>query len=358
MSKIELNKIDIMERINFGAIDIGSNAVRLLIMSVSPSDDKEVFNKELMIRVPLRLGQQAFVSGKISDSKRKQLVKTMKAFKHLMNVFEVAEYKACATAAMREAKNAKEIVKEIAKETDIKLEVVDGKQEALMIYESHFLYNLNDQHNYAFVDVGGGSTELSVISNGKLINSYSYNIGTVRQLYDKVDAEEYVRLKEDIVQIRDMYSINDIIASGGNIIKLNTLAKTRKGRKLSVSTLYLLNEDLKALSVEERIENYGLKPDRADVITNAGDIYLDVANALGARNFIVPKIGLIDGLIHLQYTKWKSKKKNRKYLADDFAEDVDQNVEVQASSNANIDSENSMALENEENILVNVETSK
>ncbi len=308
-----------MERIKFAAIDIGSNAVRLLIMSIS-LDGEEVFNKELMIRVPLRLGQQAFVDGKINDEKRKQLIRTMKAFRHLMKVFEVESFRACATAAMREAKNSKEIVKEIAKETEINIDIIDGHEEALMIYESHFLYNLNDQHNYAFIDVGGGSTEVSVISNGALVFSNSYKIGTVRLLFDKVEDEEYVKLHNDMVELKEQYLINDVIASGGNIIKLNTLAKTPKGRKLSITALNKINEQLKALNVDERIKTYGLKQDRADVITNAGDVYLNVAQLLDAKGFIVPKIGLIDGLIHLQYTKWKSKKRNKKYFPDGFEE--------------------------------------
>lgn len=302
-----------MDRIKFAAIDIGSNAVRLLIMSVT-LDEEEAFNKELMIRIPLRLGQQVFVNGKLNDIKRKQLLRTMKAFRHLMNVFEVESFRACATAAMREAKNAKEIVKEIFKETEIDIEIIDGHEEALMIYESHFLYNLNDQQNYAFIDVGGGSTEVTVISNGALVFSNSYKIGTVRLLFDKVEDEEYMKLQHDMDEIKELYQINDVIASGGNIIKLNTLAKTRKGRKLSLSSLNEINEQLKTLSVDERIKTYGLKQDRADVITNAGDIYLSIAQLLGAKSFVVPKIGLIDGLIHLQYTKWKSKKKNKKYF--------------------------------------------
>ncbi len=304
-----------MDRIKFAAIDIGSNAVRLLIMSVSLEDDED-FNKELMIRIPLRLGEQAFVDKKFSDSKRKQLLRTMKAFHHLMNVYEVESYRACATAAMREAKNSKDVVKEIAKEADIKIDIIDGREEALMVYESHFLYNLNDQQDYAFIDVGGGSTEVSIISNGELVFSNSYKIGTVRLLFDKVEAEEYIKLQLDMAEIKQLYQIHDMIASGGNIIKLNTLAKTRKDRKFQLTALREINDKLKELNVDERIKTFDLKPDRADVITNAGDIYLDVAELLGAKAFIVPKIGLIDGLIHLQYTKWKSKKKNKKYFPE------------------------------------------
>ena len=303
-----------MDRIKFGAIDIGSNAVRLLIMSISPKDETEMFSKELMVRIPLRLGQETFVSGKIDEDKRKQLLRVMKAFKHLMKVYDVIDYRACATAAMRESKNAKDIVKEIKNETDIKIEIIDGHEEALIIYESHFAYNLNDQQNYVFVDVGGGSTEISLISNGELIQSNSYKIGTVRLLFDKVDNSEYEKFHADLSELKEQFPVNDIIGSGGNIIKLNTLAQVRKDRKLSLTALETINEKLNLLTVDERIETYKLKQDRADVITHAAGIYIDVAKSIGAKSFIVPKIGLIDGIIHMLYVKWKSKKKNQKQL--------------------------------------------
>lgn len=303
-----------MERIKFAAIDIGSNAVRLLIMSISPKDKNEIFNKELMIRVPLRLGQESFVSGKIKDDKRKQLLRLMKAFRHLMKVYDVDDYRVCATAAMREAKNAKDIVKEIKNETDLKVEIIDGQEEAIIIYESHFAYNLNEQQNYVFVDVGGGSTEISLISNGELIQTFSYKIGTVRLLFDKVDSKEYDKLNTDLTELKEQFIINDIIGSGGNVIKLNALAQVRKDRKLTTTALETLNERLKQYTVDELIEIYKLKPDRADVITHAAGIYLEVAKLLGAKSFIVPKIGLIDGIIHLLFVKWKSKKKNLKRI--------------------------------------------
>jgi exopolyphosphatase/guanosine-5'-triphosphate,3'-diphosphate pyrophosphatase len=296
-----------MNSIRFAAIDIGSNAVRLLIMSVSPEDPTESFTKELMIRVPLRLGQESFVSGKIDEKKSKKLIRLMKAFRHLMKVYEVDDYRVCATAAMREAKNAKEIVKEIKEETELKIEVIDGHEEAIVIYESHFAYHLNESQNYVFVDVGGGSTEISLISNGELIQSNSYNIGTVRLLNNRVKDEEYVRLHTDLSLLKEQYPINDIIGSGGNIIKLNSLAKVRKDRKLSLVALESLNEILKQYTVDELIEQYKLKPDRADIITHAAGIYIDVAKSLGAKSFIVPKIGLIDGIIHMLYVKWKKK---------------------------------------------------
>jgi exopolyphosphatase / guanosine-5'-triphosphate,3'-diphosphate pyrophosphatase len=317
-----------MTSIKFAAIDIGSNAVRLLIMSISPEDATETFTKELMIRVPLRLGQESFMSGKIADKKAKQLIRLMKAFKHLLKVYEVTDYRVCATAAMREAKNAKEIVKEIKNETDLKIEIIDGNEEALIIYESHFYYNLNDNQNYVFVDVGGGSTEISLIANGELIESKSYNIGTVRLLNNKVKDEEYDKMHTDLSELKEQYAINDIIGSGGNIIKLNALAKLRKDRKLSVTVLDTLNETLKQYSVDELMEIYKLKADRADVITYAADIYLDVAKSVGAKSFIVPKIGLIDGIIHLLYAKWKSKKKNKVNNVTTEESTIDDTVEV------------------------------
>lgn len=318
-----------MERKKFAAIDVGSNAIRLLIMSISPNDKNESFNKELMLRIPLRLGQESFVLGKIDEDKRKQLLRIMKAFRHLMKVFEVNDYRACATAAMREAKNAKDIVKEIKNETDIKIEIIDGQEEAIIIYESHFSYNLNDQQNYLFVDVGGGSTEICLLSNGELIQSLSYKIGTVRLLFDKVDSNEYDKLHSDLNELREQYVINDIIGSGGNIIKLNALAQIRKDRKFSIKALENLNEKLKQFTVDELIETYKLKPDRADVISHAANIYIDVAKTAGAKSFIVPKIGLIDGIIHLLYTQWKSKKKNQKFFkANEDIDSIDEKIDA------------------------------
>jgi len=296
-----------MSSIQFAAIDIGSNAVRLLIKSIEPGDSTETFTKVLMVRVPLRLGQESFVTGKISTEKAKQLVRLMKAFKQLIKIYDITDYRACATAAMRDAKNAKELVKEISKETNIKIEIISGQEEAAIIYESHFADSLNKDLNYIYVDVGGGSTEISVITKGELIESKSYDIGTVRLLNNKVKSEEYERLNADLSELKVLYKFNDIIGSGGNIIKLNTLAKVRKNNKLSILKLEELNTKLKALTVDERRATFKLKPDRADVITLAADIYTEVAKSVGAGSIIVPTIGLSDGIIHMLYMKWKDK---------------------------------------------------
>jgi exopolyphosphatase/guanosine-5'-triphosphate,3'-diphosphate pyrophosphatase len=298
-----------MNSINFAAIDIGSNAVRLLIKSIMPGDHSNSFNKVLMVRVPLRLGQESFVTGKISGEKEKQFIRLMKAFKHLIKIYDITDYRVCATAAMREAKNSDALVKEIRKETGLKVEVINGQEEASIIYESHFGDNLNKEQNYIFVDVGGGSTEVSLMVNGELQESKSYDIGTVRLLNNKVKDIEYERLNYDLSELSDQYKINDIIGSGGNIIKLNSLAKTRKNNKLSVQKLEELNDTLKQFSVDELITNYNLKPDRADVITFAADIYITVAKGVGATHVIVPTMGLADGIIHMLYVKWKEKNK-------------------------------------------------
>ena len=298
-----------MNSINFAAIDIGSNAIRLLIKSIVQGDPSDSFTKVLMVRVPLRLGQESFLTGKINGEKEKQLIRLMKAFKHLMKVYNVTDYRACATAAMREAKNSNALVKEIRKETDIKVEVINGQEEASIIYESHFGDNLNKEQNYIFVDVGGGSTEISLMVNVELQESKSYDIGTVRLLNDKVKSGEYERLDYDLSEIKEQYKINDIIGSGGNIIKLNSLAKTRKNTKLSLQKLEELNDTLKQFSVDDLIINYKMKPDRADVITFAGDIYIKVAKGVGASHIIVPTIGLADGIVHMLYVKWKEKNK-------------------------------------------------
>ena len=298
-----------MKSINFAAIDIGSNAVRLLIKSIVPGDPSDTFTKVLMVRVPLRLGQEAFVTGKISADKEKQLIRLMKAFKHLIKIYGITDYRACATAAMREAKNSNALVKEIRKETDLKIEIINGQEEASIIYESHFADHLNKDLNYIYMDVGGGSTELSLMVNGEYLESRSYDIGTVRLLNDMVKPVEFERLNYDLAELKEQYKINDIIGSGGNILKLNTLAKVRKNNKLSVQKLEELNDTLKQFTMDELITNYKMKPDRADVITFAGDIYLTVAKGVGASHIIVPTIGLADGIIHMLYVKWKEKNK-------------------------------------------------
>jgi exopolyphosphatase/guanosine-5'-triphosphate,3'-diphosphate pyrophosphatase len=331
-----------MDSIKFAAIDIGSNAVRLLIMSVSPSDPTETYTKMLMIRFPLRLGQESFVSGKIPEEKGKQLLRLMKAFKHLIKAYNVVDYRACATSAMRDAKNSNELVKEILKETGLRIEVIDGLEESSIICESHFADKLNKELNYIFVDVGGGSTEISLIANSQLIQSKSYNIGTVRLLNNKVKPKEYEELHRDLASLKEMYQINDIIGSGGNIIKLNTLAKIRKGRKMSVEVLESLNNNLKQFTTDELISAFELKPDRADVITFAADIYLDVAKSIGARSFIVPKVGLVDGIVHLLYVKWKEErsikaksksKKQNKVSKNEKAEMETESIELPNSDN-------------------------
>jgi exopolyphosphatase / guanosine-5'-triphosphate,3'-diphosphate pyrophosphatase len=301
-----------MERLKFAAIDIGSNAVRFLIMSIDPLSSSQTFTKELLLRIPLRLGQESFESGKISEKKLKQLIRVMKAIRHLLKVYEVEACRACATAALREAKNAKEVVKIIRNETTIRVELIDGQEEAAIIYDTHMLYHLKDNSNYLFVDVGGGSTEITLISEGEKVQSFSYKVGTVRMLLEKVEAEEFSRMLAEMEELKQSFSITDIIGSGGNIIKINTLAQVRKGRKLTLASLEAVNEKLKELSVEERMSTYNMKSDRADVITFAADIYIGIAKAVGAKNYLVPNVGLIDGIIHLQYMDWKFSKKNRK----------------------------------------------
>ena len=296
-----------MEDIQFAAIDIGSNAVRLLIKSASPDSITDELRKQLMVRVPLRLGHESFLSGEISPLKAKKLLKLMKAFKHLMSVYDVSEYKACATSAMRDAGNSKEIVKEIQKETGIKIQIISGQEEASIIYESHFADSLNHELNYIYVDVGGGSTEITLIVAGEMIQSKSYNIGTVRLLNNKVEKAEYEKLNDDLQQIKSSYHISEIIGSGGNIIKLNTLINSKKESTLTLTKLENFNNSIKKYSVQELMDKFKLRSDRADVITHAASIYIDVAKGIGVEKFIVPRIGLSDGIVHLLFEVWKLK---------------------------------------------------
>lgn len=288
----------------YAAIDIGSNAVRLLIKRIEIAENSQPhFTKMLLLRVPLRLGFDVFSKEKISEQKEKNMIRLMKSYRHLMKIYNVNKYRACATSAMRDAQNGMSIIKRIEKKTGIRIEIIDGQEEAKMIYNNHIEY-MEDRHgNYMYVDVGGGSTEINLLSQGQLVCSRSYNIGTVRMLSNAVKPREWERLREDMAELALSYPGTNIIGSGGNINKLYRLAekKDKKQLRMQVTVLRSLYDDLQNLSVEERIEKYNLKADRADVIVPAGNIFLTIADIIGANYIYVPVIGLSDGIIDSIY---------------------------------------------------------
>lgn len=293
---------------NYAAIDIGSNAVRLLIKEIKEEQGKAHFSKVLMLRVPLRLGFDVFDIGKISEKKEKNMIRLMKAFRHLMKIYDVKHCRACATSAMRDAKNGMDIIKQIEKKTGVHIDIIDGQEEAKIIYNNHVEHMEDRKGNYMYVDVGGGSTEINLLSEGQLVCSRSYNIGTVRMLNNAVKDSEWERLKNDLAELAKSYPQTNIIGSGGNINKLYRLAdkKNKKKMTMQVSVLQELHTRLKALSLEERMEQFGMKPDRADVIIPAGEIFLTIANIIGASYIHVPVIGLSDGIIDELYLQNKN----------------------------------------------------
>lgn len=296
-----------MENKCYAAIDIGSNAVRLLIKKIK--EDESLANKRLskamMLRVPLRLGFDVFTLGEVSDVKAVKLRRLMKAFRQLMKIYEVTDYRACATSAMRDAKNGKAVIKKILKDTGINIEVIDGQEEARMIYNNHLECLEDRMGNYVYVDVGGGSTEINLLTDGVLVQSLSYNIGTVRILSNAVKEETWQQMKEDLARLTADYQGINIIGSGGNINKLYRLAdkKDKKKLRLPITSLRALYEKLKLLTPEQRMEVYSLKADRADVIVPAAEIFLTIAEIVKAEYVHVPVIGLADGIIDNLYTE-------------------------------------------------------
>ncbi len=291
-----------MSKVYYAAIDIGSNAVRLLIKSVDvESPDKEP-RKEQLFRVPLRLGSDAFTKGKIGKKKSKRLLRLMKAYKELMAIYDVEEYRACATSAMRDAENGSKLVDKIYKDTGIDIEIIDGREEAELISKDLIgNFSIGEEDIFLYVDVGGGSTELNLLLGRKLIASHSFNIGTVRMLSETVKPKEVQRLKEYVEQIAREYLDIQIVGSGGNINKLLRLGKTseRSGSIgfLPTDELKRLREELRKYDVEERIQKFNLKPDRADVIVPASDIFLMITDVVKPKGIIVPTKGLSDGII-------------------------------------------------------------
>lgn len=286
------------------AIDIGSNAARLLISEASPKSNGEMdFTKVNLIRVPLRLGFDVFSTQTISDKKVTHLLNTVKAYKLLLDVYEVKYLKACATSAMRDASNAAAILQQVKDETSIDIKVISGQEEASYIYENHIAENMDTTRSYLYIDVGGGSTELTLFSNNRLVFKESFNIGTIRLLQQQVTDAHWQQMKDFIKTHLKSQTPVIAIGSGGNINKIFTLSKRKEGKPLSLETLKDYYKEFSNFTVEERIHLYNLREDRADVIVPALQIYVNVMRWADAAEIYVPKIGLADGLIHALYAE-------------------------------------------------------
>lgn len=287
-----------MKEKTYAAIDIGSNAVRLLIKRLEHEEDEKL-KKLMLLRVPLRLGFDVFTKGKVSQKKAENLIRLMKAYRQLIKIYDVDELRACATSAMRDAENGKDLIKEIEDKTGIEIEIIAGEEEARIVYNNHIEYTGTPEGNYLYVDVGGGSTEINLLADKKLQESLSFNIGTVRILAGKVKNEEWTRLNEELTKISNRYNDIVIIGSGGNINKLYKLSKSKneEDNSFTVEELSRIYHLLKPLSVDERMKKYDLKPDRADVIIPASEIFLTVASVTDAKKIVVPVIGVADGII-------------------------------------------------------------
>ncbi|MEW4924579.1 exopolyphosphatase [Algibacter sp. 2305UL17-15] len=286
----------------YAAIDIGSNAVRLLISNVIEEKGKPVvFKKNSLVRVPIRLGADVFIKERISKENTQRLLDTMLAFKLLMKSHKVVKYKACATSAMRESKNGTEVVKSILDHSGISIDVIDGEEEAAIIAATDLNKFIEPNKVYLYVDVGGGSTEFSVIDNGNQIVSRSFKIGTVRLLNDMVKKEAWLELEKWIKDHTSHYGKINVIGSGGNINKIFKVSGKTLGKPLTYFYLTTYYNTLQSYSYEERITELSLNQDRADVIIPAMRIYLSAMKWSSAKHIYVPKIGLADGIIKSVY---------------------------------------------------------
>ncbi|TWR26270.1 exopolyphosphatase [Mucilaginibacter achroorhodeus] len=281
----------------YAAIDVGSNAVRLLIAEIIENNGSVSFKKNTLIRVPVRLGDDAFLAKNLSDRKTDDLVKSLVAFRNLMDVYRVSDYMACGTSAMREAQNGAEVVQRIKDQANIDLQIVHGEAEAKIIYASHAELNIDKTKNYLYIDVGGGSTELSLFSNGELVASQSFNLGTIRILDNQDRDETWNEMKDFIREHTRAYKNIFGIGTGGNINKLYRLSQEKDGVPMSYVKLRALYNYLNSFSLKDRINVLGLNQDRADVIIPACEIYLTVLKCANIKTIYVPTVGMVDGII-------------------------------------------------------------
>ena len=298
------------DKIHYAGIDIGSNAVRLLIKCLNDESSEELLSKVQLVRVPIRLGEDAFMKGRIGKKKSKKLISLMRAYKELMEIYDVSNYRACATSAMRDADNGLELVQAIEEEVGIKIEIISGREEAQLI--SQDLINgadVDSEATFLYVDVGGGSTELNLVQHGELLQSNSFNIGTIRQLSGKVEQEEVRLFESYLAQIKESYGEVQVVGSGGNINKLLRLgapAERAKVNSLKYANLQGVYDELVKYTSEERMIRFRLKPDRADVIIPAAEIFLLVGRIICCEKIIVPTKGLSDGIIESIYKEQHS----------------------------------------------------
>ena len=285
----------------YAAIDIGTNAARLLVGEVISKDQSFFIKKISYTRIPLRLGEDVFESGKVSKNKVDDFLKTMKAFKLISEIFDVQEVRAVSTSAMREATNANKIIDRIKEETGIKLEIITGDEEASLIFSNFFAMELDLSVPFVVIDVGGGSTELSVFENGEKIASKSFNVGTLRILKGKSDESVWENIHDWILKYVDLSSDHQIFGTGGNINKAHKMLGYSFDEPIGIVEMKELRDKLASLTIDERIDQFHMKPDRADVIVPALDIFSYILNEIGANSLMVPKVGLADGMIYEMY---------------------------------------------------------
>ncbi len=291
----------------FAAIDVGSNAVRLLLAKVEEESVHPVYEKVALFRMPIRLGEDAFPHKRISEEKIQQLVKTMIGFKYLMDAFEPADYMACATSAMREASNNREIVDLIHKRSEIDLSIISGKREAEIIYTNHVerIAGNHGQGCHLYVDVGGGSTEIIVFDEYRIMESRSFDIGSIRIHEGLVTRRDWEDMKLWVKHVSSRYQPISAVGSGGNVNFLYSMSKTKDGEPFEYNKLKKLNSYIRSFTIEQRISELNIRPDRADLIVPAAKIYLSVMKWSGITDMFVPQMGLADGIIHVLYNKHK-----------------------------------------------------
>ncbi len=299
-----------MELLKFAAIDIGTNAMRLLFANVIEDEGETWFKKAALFRMPIRLGEDAFEYGKIKKKRARNLIRIIRAFDLLMKANDVVRYRACATSAMREAQNGQKLIDLIYKETGIRVELISGQEEAEIIRQTQIKKLLTTNKNWLYVDVGGGSTEITYFLDGKAVKARSFKLGTLRIIKNKVPEGEWQALDDWLDEIKDEYEDLKVIGSGGNINKIYKFSQKPEGKGLFYNELKQIYKEIKSYSYEDRMKVLGFNPDRADVIIPAAELFIRIMKKSGAGIIHVPKIGLADGIVRLEYKKFKNELKN------------------------------------------------